>query len=103
MYLSRMRSFPPIPYTLLDLTRTLLQHPRVSTTVDGEENIYAGSINAPDGSHHVLFISPRMIDFLGKVKILQGDGTFRARPSIPPSCQCFVLVTTYKNSVSKLN
>lgn len=100
MYMARMKSYPPIPNSLTELTQALLQNPRISETVDGEENLYAGSVTATDGSHHVAFISPRMIEFLGKVKILQGDGTFRSRPAIPPSSQCFVLVTTWRNCVS---
>ena len=100
MYFARMKSYPPIPNTLTDLTRILLQNRRISETVDGDENLYAGSITATDGSHHVAFISPRMIQFLGKVKIVQGDGTFRARPALPHSSQCFVLVSTWRNCVS---
>jgi len=103
MYVARMKSFPPIPHTLLDLTRALLQYPRVSVTVDGDQNLYAGSITAADGSHHVLFLSPRMNEFLRKVKTLQGDGTFKSRPAVPHSCQVFVLVTTYKSCVSSYN
>ncbi|XP_034254486.1 uncharacterized protein LOC117653153 [Thrips palmi] len=99
MYRARMASFPPLPQTLRELTQVLLQNPRISKTVDGEQNIYAGSIDANDGSHHVLFVSPRMREVLQQVTILQGDGTFRARPSTPPSAQCFTLVTTYRDAI----
>lgn len=100
MYQARMRAYPPIPYTLQDLTRLLLHNPNISETVDGEDNMYAGSVTAADGSHHVAFISRRMLHYMGRLKCIQGDGTFRARPAVPPSCQCFVLVTTLKNCVS---
>lgn len=100
MYRARMASYPPVPLTLRELTQVLLGHPRVSLTVDGDENMYAGSTTAADGSHHVVFASRRMLDFMGQCQLLQADGTFRARPATPPSSQCFTLVTTYKDGVS---
>lgn len=100
MYKKRMDAYPRIPYTLVDLTRALLQHPRVALTVDGEQSMYAGSTTGADGSHSIVFMSQRSIDLLGRVKTVQADGTFRSRPSVPPSCQCFALVTTYKDCVS---
>lgn len=100
MYRARSRTFPPVPQTLLELTQVLLQNPRVSVTVDGEQNMYAGSITADDGSHHVVFVSQRMLDFMGQCKLLQGDGTFKSRPATPESAQCFNIVTTYKDGVS---
>lgn len=100
MYKKRMKKYPNIPHTLSDLTRVLLQNPHISTTVDDEENLYAGSITALDGSHHVAFFSPRMLEHMGKVKTIQGDGTFRARPLFPLSSQCFVIVTTWNDCVS---
>lgn len=93
-------AYPAIPYTLSDLTRTLLSHDRVSKTIDGLQNMYAGSVDASDGSHHVAFISPRMLEYLGTLKLLQGDGTFKARPNTPASSQCFVLVSTWRDCVS---
>ena len=71
-------------------------------TVDGEESMYAGSVTATDGSHHVAFMSPRAGQFLQHCRLIHGDGTFRARPATPPSSQCFVLVTTWRNCVSKI-
>lgn len=100
MYQARSKSYPEIPHTLRELTQTLLGHTRVSMTVDGLHNMFAGSVTAEDGSHHVMFTTPRMLQFMGQVKILQGDGTFRARPSLPQSSQCFVLVTTWRHCVS---
>lgn len=96
----RINRYPGIPDTLRDLTRELLGNAGISKTVDDLENLYAGSITAADGSHHVAFFSPRMLRFLGNLKLIQADGTFRARPALPPSRQCFVLVTTWRHSVS---
>ncbi|KAJ1521126.1 hypothetical protein ONE63_002826 [Megalurothrips usitatus] len=98
----RSQNYPPIPGTLRDLTRTLLAHKNVSKTADGLENLYAGSVDATDGSHHVAFFSPRMRAFMGNVRVIQGDGTFRARPAVPHSCQCFVIVTTWRHNVVPL-
>ena len=100
MFKSRSNAYPRIPHSLTDLTRTLLQYPRVSVTCDGSENMYAGSVTATDGSHHVAFFSPRMLEFMANLRVIQGDGTFRARPAVPSSSQCFVLVTTWNHSVS---
>lgn len=102
MYRARSEIFPPIPQTLYELTQVLLGHPRVSVTVDGEQNMYAGSATADDGSHHVVFVSRRMLNFMGQCQLLQGDGTFKARPATPNSAQCFAIVTTYKSGVSVL-
>ena len=100
MHRVRSGTFPPVPQTLLELTQVLLGHPRVSVTVDGEQNMYAGSITANDGSHHVVFVSRRMLDFMGQCKLLQGDGTFKSRPATPECAQCLAIVTTYKDGVS---
>lgn len=102
MYKKRMERFPNIPHNLRDLTRILLEKKHVSETIDGTENLYAGSITAQDGSHHVAFFSPRMLNFMSKVKIIQGDGTFHSRPALPVSSQVFVLVTTWDNCVVPL-
>ncbi|KAK3910275.1 Transposase for insertion sequence element IS905, partial [Frankliniella fusca] len=105
MWRTRMKSFPAIPHTLKELTQVLLNpqyRAKVASTIDGSGNLYAGSCTATDGSHNVLFISERMIDFLKNIKVIQSDGTFRARPLMPASAQCFVLVTPWKNCVVPL-
>ncbi|XP_034250836.1 uncharacterized protein LOC117651143 [Thrips palmi] len=101
MYKARMDSFPQIPDTLSEVTQLLLQRrwAKISSTVDGDDNLYAGSITALDGSHNVVFMSRRMRDFAGRISILQSDGTFRARPIVPPTSQVFVLVTPWQNAV----
>jgi len=95
-----MDKYPHIPHTLRGLTRVLLQDPTLARTLDDTESMYAGSTTATDGSHHVMFLSPRMTEFLADCTILHGDGTFRARPALPKSSQLFVLVTTWRNNVS---
>ena len=106
MYRARMSSYPqPGHQTLRELTQLLLQQQwrKISSTVDGGENLYAGSITAVDGSHHVAFMSPRMRNFSSRITVLQSDGTFHDRPNVPPSSQVFVLVTPWRNTVSLIN
>lgn len=101
MYNAKMAKYPKIrPYTLRELSRTLLQHGFVAATIDEAENLYAGSITATDGSHHLAFFSPRMLHFMGQIKIIHGDGTFKSRPTLPASSQIFALVTTWNHCVS---
>lgn len=99
MYKARMDSYPQIPDTLSELTQLLFQRRwrKISSTIDGDDNLYAGSITALDGSHNVIFMSKRMRDFSGRISVLQSDGTFtfKARPIVPPSSQVFVLVTPW--------
>ncbi|KAK3913727.1 Protein FAR1-RELATED SEQUENCE 12, partial [Frankliniella fusca] len=102
MYKTRMNKYPNLPYTMRELTRCLLQHPNVSQTIDETENLYAGSVTARDGSHHVALFSPRMLQFMSRIKAIQSDGTFGSRPALPASSQLFVLVTTWRNSVIPL-
>jgi len=100
MYKTRMKKFPNLPYNMRELTRVLLQHPNISQTIDDAENLYAGSVTATDGSHHIAFFSPRVLRFMSNIKIIHSDGTFGSRPALPASSQLFVLVTTWRNSVS---
>jgi len=103
MWRKRAQSYPAIPHTLRELTQVLLNpiyRRKVASTYDGLDTLYAGSCTARDGSHNVLFISQRMRAFLPKLKVIQSDGTFRARPLRPQSGQCFVLVTPWQHNVS---
>ncbi|KAK3929544.1 UPF0251 protein [Frankliniella fusca] len=102
MYSARMRRYPRVPNTLRELTRVLLNTPRLSATVDGTENLYAWSITATDGSHHIAFFSPRMLTFMKKIKFVQSDGTFKSRPMAPHSAQVYVIVTTWRKHVVPL-
>jgi len=100
MYKTRMNKYPNIPHTMRELTQVLLANNHLSKTIDVSENLYAGSVTATDGSHHIAFFSPRMLRFMSKLKLIQGDGTFSSRPALPSSRQLFVLVTTWDNFVS---
>ncbi|KAK3908301.1 Cytoplasmic protein NCK2 [Frankliniella fusca] len=97
-----MGRYPNIPHTMRKLTQVLLQNNFVSKTIDGEENLYAGSCTDAEGHHHIAFFSPRMLQFMPSLKIIQGDGTFKSRPALPASRQVFVLVTTWDNVVVPL-
>lgn len=102
MHAARKKTFPPIPQTLRELTQLLLdpQNEFISKTIDETDNIYAGSVTATDGSHHIAFMSRRMANHMGDVKIIQVDGTFKSRPAVPVSAQVLVLVTPWAGSVS---
>ena len=99
----KWEKYPRIPDDLRKLTKLLLQDPSLAETTDQTESMYAGSVTATDGSHHVMFLSPRMAEFMSTCRIIQGDGTFRSRPARPKSSQCFVLVTTWRHFVSCLS
>jgi len=103
MHRARMEAFPNIPHTLRGLTQAMLTDPNLAQTTDETEHMYAGSTTATDGSHHVMFISPRMAEFMGNCKYIHGDGTFKSRPALPRSSQCFVLVTSWRHCVRRLN
>jgi len=100
---TRAEAFPNIPRTLRGLTQELLRDPELAKTTDRTEAIYAGSATATDGSHHVLFTSPRMAEFMGRCRYLHGDGTFKCRPAVPKSSQLFVVVTSWRHCVSRSN
>ncbi|KAK3926312.1 Alpha-galactosidase A, partial [Frankliniella fusca] len=97
----RTKSHPKIPQTLEKLTDILVdpQYRWLTASVDKRDNIYAGSVNAVDGTHCVLFMSERMLDFCGRITLIQSDGTFKSRPAVPASAQVFSLVTTWKNFI----
>jgi len=95
---------PPIPHTLRELTQVLLNdnyRNKIASTIDSTDNLYAASCTARDGSHNVLFMTQRMINFLPRLKVIQCDGTFRARPLRPHSAQCLVFVSPWRHAVCK--
>ena len=83
---ARLRHYPrPMPQNLLELTG-ILQDPQyqiMTMTVDGNDNIYGGSVTDTDGVHHILFSSNRMLHHMRIFSVLHGDGTFRAVPNNP--------------------
>lgn len=84
MQRARYSMFPPCPETLQELTE-ILQDPRyqvVTSTLDGEDNLYLGSVTAGDGSHHVLFMTRRMAQVCSRLRNLFADGTFKVLPAM---------------------
>ncbi|KAE8745029.1 hypothetical protein FOCC_FOCC008341 [Frankliniella occidentalis] len=101
---TRLKKYPVIPQTLQELTDLLMNPDNdwLPASVDKKDNIYAGSVNATDGTHCILFMSERMLQFAGEVLLFQADGTFKSRPATPPSSQVFCLITTYKGATIPL-
>lgn len=84
MQRARARMFPPPPDSLLELT-DILQDPRyavITATDDAEDNLYAASVTAQDGSHHIIFMSRRMARVARSLNTLFADGTFKTLPSM---------------------
>ncbi|KAK3911685.1 Volume-regulated anion channel subunit LRRC8E, partial [Frankliniella fusca] len=102
---ARMSSFPqPAPRSLQELT-ALLQNPRyevLTATLDGEDNLYAGSVTDENGDHHILFASRRQLQLLTKVIWLHGDGTLKVVPAMDGISQLFTIVTTWTHHIVAL-
>jgi len=84
MQRARYSMFPPPPEDLRGLTQILQNHRFrvVTATHDAEDNLYAGSVTADDGSHHVIFMTRRMARMCLKLDHLFADGTFKVLPAI---------------------
>lgn len=83
MRTARLQKYPDPPTSLRHLSR-ILNDDRfriVTQTDDGQDNIYGGSVTARDGSHHILFVSKRMLNILRTSRILHGDGTVKVVPT----------------------
>lgn len=80
---ARLQRYPlPPPANLRDLT-TLLMDPQfavLTMTEDGNDSLYAGSVDDVDGGHHILFSSQRMIERMREFTVLHSDGTFKTVP-----------------------
>jgi len=84
MQRARSSMFPPPPATLEELT-AILQDPRyqvICATHDARDSLYAGSVIANDGSHHIIFMSRRMARVARSLNLLFADGTFKVLPAI---------------------
>ncbi|KAK3926922.1 GTPase Der [Frankliniella fusca] len=79
---ARMQNYPELPRSLRNLTRVLNddQFRVITQTEDGTDNLYGGSVTATDGSHHIMFVSQRMLNYLKISRILHGDGTRKVIP-----------------------
>ncbi|KAK3910223.1 Cadherin-related family member 1 [Frankliniella fusca] len=85
MQRTRRSIYPEPPNTMPELTRTLQrrQNRIITMTKDGEDNIYAASVIAGDGSHSIIFASRRMLQFAkDHLEFLFGDGTFKVVPAL---------------------
>ncbi|XP_034247294.1 uncharacterized protein LOC117649035 [Thrips palmi] len=107
MQRARSRMYPPPPATLQELTG-ILQDPRyqvISATNDARDSLYAGSVTAADGSHHIIFMSRRMALVAQSLNILFADGTFKVLPAIEQldlASQVFSIVGNWDHTVIPL-
>ncbi|KAJ1526453.1 hypothetical protein ONE63_009587 [Megalurothrips usitatus] len=101
---ARTKTYPAIPQTLKELTELLMKKKNryLAKTTDNKDLLYAGSVDASDGSHNVVFISKRMRKVMADVQVIHADGTFKSRPALPKSRQLFVIVTTWQTSIIPL-
>jgi len=83
---ARLDRFPNPPPANVEALTAILQDPQyevLTMTDDGLDNIYSGSVTDPNGFHHVLFMSDRMLNRARQFRVLHSDGTFRAVPNGP--------------------
>lgn len=81
---ARLRNYPQLPPTLLDLTN-ILRDPRYSVitmTADGLDNLYSGSVTDSEGFHSIVFASQRMLELMERTRTIFSDGTFRSVPAV---------------------
>lgn len=94
MQRSRSHAYPNIPATMYELTATL-QNPMwefLTKTLDDEDRIYLCSVTAGDGSHSVIFLSERCLEFLRQASTIFLDGTFKISPSVAGCYQVWLLI-----------
>ncbi|KAK3931470.1 FLYWCH-type zinc finger-containing protein 1, partial [Frankliniella fusca] len=99
---ARLDTYPEIPPTLEELTIELMDDSNGHIIhTEGDDSIYAGSVTASDGSHHLIFMSNEQKWLLGEVRVIHADGTFKSRPASPASSQLFCIVTTWETYPSQ--
>lgn len=98
---ARSAMYPAIPLTLYDLGLLLTngQHPILTNTIDGTDNIFNGVVNG-NGFTSIIFMSRRMRRFMRRVRMVFCDGTFSSRPNEPNSGQVLQLSAVVRNHVS---
>lgn len=98
---ARNAVYPRVPISLFNLGNVLNQPPNahITRTIDGNDNIFDGTVNLPNGISSIFFLSRRMKRFMRRVRIVFCDGTFSSRPNIPPSAQVLQLSAVVRNHV----
>ncbi|KAK3931712.1 Pyridoxine/pyridoxamine 5'-phosphate oxidase [Frankliniella fusca] len=98
MYEARASNYPCIPESLIQLG-VLLGMPntrRLCETVDKQDYIFQGIVgDAQNKTIALVFVSGRMLQFLGTVTNIHGDGTFKKRSRKPKMAQIFNLTTNH--------
>lgn len=94
--------YPGVPISLYGLGN-LLQDPQnhnITSTLDGRDNLFDGSVRLPNGQASIVFVSRRMKRFMRRVRRIFCDGTFGSRPNVPPCAQVLQLSAVVRNHVS---
>lgn len=89
-----------IPDSLLELGQ-LLALPRNSKYAQTNRNqpFFLGSISNPNEGTSVIFGSQKFMNMLLTAQEYHVDGTFKVRPTVPPSRQLLTVMTMYYGKV----
>ncbi|KAE8740773.1 hypothetical protein FOCC_FOCC013697 [Frankliniella occidentalis] len=83
---ARAALYPPVPPDLQQLGQQLHDNPHLAATLDGRDNLYAGTVHTPRTTSVVL-MSRRMRRALGRTRHIFCDATFASRPNDPEARQ----------------
>ena len=101
---ARLESRPRVPKSLKDLDKVLRRgatYRKLSKTLDGADNVYAGrSGSAREKTLCLLFISRRMRKIMRKVKRVFADGTFAPVPRGLRASQIWTISQVRRHHVS---
>ncbi|KAK3930908.1 putative 14.5 kDa early protein [Frankliniella fusca] len=83
---ARAAMYPPVPPDLHRLGQLLQAHPHLAASIDGRDNLYAGTVVTPRTTS-VVFMSMRMRRALARTSHILCDATFASRPNDPQARQ----------------
>ncbi|KAK3910862.1 Protein FAR1-RELATED SEQUENCE 2 [Frankliniella fusca] len=78
--------YPPVPPDLHALGQQLQANPLLAASLDGGDNLYAGTVETP-ATRSVVFMSRRMQRALARTSRVFCDATFASRPNEPQARQ----------------
>lgn len=90
---------PVIPQSFDEFSELLLNDEALGRTLDMECQFYQEMVGEV-GHRSLVFMSRGVAEGVANLRYLFGDGTFYARPSVPPSAQLYTFLTSRDNHVS---
>ncbi|XP_034246644.1 uncharacterized protein LOC117648296 [Thrips palmi] len=102
---ARLENRPRIPHSLKDFDKVLRsrRYRRLSRTMDGKDNVYAGRAgSAADKTISLIFVTRRMRRYMRKVKRIFCDGTFSPVPRGMKAYQVWTISTIREHHVVPL-